>query len=148
MAKWSVLIVDDHPLVRKGLLQLLSYESEFGHVVEVGSGIDAIHYLERHQVDLIILDLNLKGMSGFEVLKHIRLTHSQTIIVVLTVSDSLMDIQSIYCAGGDGYLMKDAEPELIIDELKRAMSGEKNIFRKSGEFFFNHNQQEYRKESD
>ncbi|PKF48794.1 DNA-binding response regulator, partial [Enterovibrio nigricans] len=68
MSEWNVLLVDDHPLMRKGLAQLLKFEPEVSHVSEVSTGTDAIAEAARHEPDLIILDLNMKGLSGLDTL--------------------------------------------------------------------------------
>ncbi|MDD1780868.1 response regulator [Enterovibrio sp. ZSDZ35] len=125
MTEWNVLLVDDHPLMRKGLAQLLKFEPEIGHVSEVSTGTDAIAEAERHEPDLIILDLNMKGLSGLDTLRALRSDGCTSVIVILTVSDSPNDIHAIVQAGADGYLLKDSEPEEIIEQLKVAMTGEK-----------------------
>lgn len=125
MTTWNVLLVDDHPLMRKGLAQLLKFEPEFDAVAEVSSGADAIAEVARNEPDLIILDLNMKGLSGLDSLHALRNDGCTSVIVILTVSDSPSDIHAIVRAGADGYLLKDSEPEELVEQLKRAMSGEK-----------------------
>ncbi|NGN96844.1 response regulator [Grimontia sp. S25] len=125
METWSVLLVDDHPLMRKGLSQLLKFEPEFSSIAEASNGADAIAEVLRNEPDLIILDLNMKGLSGLDTLKALRNDGCTSIIVILTVSDSPSDIHAIVQAGADGYLLKDGEPEELVDQLKFAMTGEK-----------------------
>lgn len=125
MTSWNVLLVDDHPLMRKGLSQLLKYEPEFSFLTEVSNGTDAIAEASRNEPDLIILDLNMKGLSGLDTLKALRSDGCTAVIVILTVSDSPSDIHAIVQAGADGYLLKDSEPEELVIQLKSAMTGEK-----------------------
>ena len=63
------MLVDDHPLMRRGIQQLLSFEQEFDVVCEASSGADAIAQAHEHELDLVLLDLNMKGMSGLDTLK-------------------------------------------------------------------------------
>ncbi|MEZ9525385.1 response regulator [Enterovibrio norvegicus] len=125
MDQWNVLLVDDHPLMRKGLSQLLRFEPEFETVNEASNGTDAIAAVARQEPDLIVLDLNMKGMSGLDTLRALRNDGCTSTIVILTVSDSPSDISAIVRSGADGYLLKDSEPEELIEKLKSAMTGEK-----------------------
>ncbi|WP_104400545.1 response regulator [Vibrio penaeicida] len=119
----NVLIVDDHPLMRKGIAQLLSFEDEFNVVGEASNGSDALAIALKVQPDLILLDLNMKGMSGLDTLKALRSEEIEARIVVLTVSDSPNDINVMIKAGADGYLLKDTEPDDLIALIKESMSG-------------------------
>lgn len=119
------MLVDDHPLMRRGISQLLSFEDEFEVVAEVSNGADAVAKAHEMALDLILLDLNMKGMSGLDTLKALRTDGSEAQIVILTVSDSPADIEAIVKAGADGYLLKDTEPDELIELLKEAHSGNK-----------------------
>ncbi|MCG9630004.1 MULTISPECIES: response regulator [Vibrio] len=121
----KVMLVDDHPLMRRGISQLLSFEDEFEVVGEASNGTDAVAMAHEQDPDLILLDLNMKGMSGLDTLKALRTDGSSANIVILTVSDSPADIEAIVKAGADGYLLKDTEPDELIDLLKKAHSGDK-----------------------
>ena len=120
----KVMLVDDHPLMRRGISQLLSFEDEFEVVGEASNGTDAVAMAHEQDPDLILLDLNMKGMSGLDTLKALRTDGSSANIVILTVSDSPADIEAIVKAGADGYLLKDTEPDELIDLLKKAHSGD------------------------
>ncbi|MGL4193997.1 MAG: response regulator, partial [Edwardsiella piscicida] len=71
-APFRVMIVDDHPLMRRGVRQLLELDSVFSVVAEASNGSEAIALAERSQPDLILLDLNMKGLSGLDTLKALR----------------------------------------------------------------------------
>lgn len=122
MSNWSVLIVDDHPLMRRGIVQLLSFEDEFTVTAELSNGADAVAFACRQEPDLILLDLNMKGMSGLDTLKALRQEGITATVIVLTVSDSSQDIRALIDAGADGYLLKDTEPDELIRLLKKAMT--------------------------
>lgn len=117
--------MDDHPLMRRGINQLLSFEDDFEIVAEVSNGMDAIALAHETEPDLILLDLNMKGMSGLDTLKALRADESNAIIVILTVSDNASDIEAIVKQGADGYLLKDTEPDELIELLRDAARGEK-----------------------
>ncbi|MEZ9145366.1 response regulator [Vibrio sp. 10N.286.52.C3] len=121
----KVMLVDDHPLMRRGISQLLSFEDEFEVIAEASNGTEAVALAHEEEPDLILLDLNMKGMSGLDTLKALRTDGSSANIVILTVSDSPADIEAIVKAGADGYLLKDTEPDELIELLKQANSGDK-----------------------
>ncbi|MEI2564461.1 response regulator [Vibrio metoecus] len=122
---YRVLLVDDHPLMRRGINQLLSFEAEFEVVAEASNGAEAIALAHDLQPDLILLDLNMKGMSGLDTLTALRTDECDALVVILTVSDSAADIEALVKAGADGYLLKDTEPDQLVTLLKQAMQGEK-----------------------
>ncbi|WP_447028240.1 response regulator [Vibrio parahaemolyticus] len=127
MTVCKVMLVDDHPLMRRGIHQLLSFEPEFEVVAEASNGADAVakaHELEL-ELDLVLLDLNMKGMSGLDTLKALRADGCEARTVILTVSDSPADIEAIVRSGADGYLLKDTEPDELVELLKQAHQGDK-----------------------
>ncbi|EGA68962.1 response regulator [Vibrio sinaloensis DSM 21326] len=125
MTECRVLLVDDHPLMRRGIHQLLSFEDEFEVVAEASNGADAVAKAHEHKPDLVLLDLNMKGMSGLDTLNALRADDCDAAIVILTVSDSPADIEAIVKAGADGYLLKDTEPDELVDLLKLSLRGNK-----------------------
>ncbi len=125
LSKIRVMLVDDHPLMRRGINQLLSLEEEFEVIAEASNGTEAVALAHEDEPDLILLDLNMKGMSGLDTLQALRTDGCGSIIVILTVSDSAADIEALVKAGADGYLLKDTEPDELIELLKQASNGEK-----------------------
>jgi two-component system nitrate/nitrite response regulator NarL len=119
----SVVIVDDHPLFRRGLTQLLSTIDLFNLVGEAANGHDGIDLVKRLHPDLLLLDLNMKDMSGIEVLKEVKAGDLETRVVMITVSDQADDLVAALRHGADGYLLKDMEPEEMVGSLEAAASG-------------------------
>lgn len=119
----SIMLVDDHPLLRKGLKQLISLEDGLEVVAECSNGTDALVKAEELDPDLIILDLNMQGMDGLETLKRMRDSGVTSRIVMLTVSDADEDVVTAITNGADGYLLKDMDPELLLDQIQRAIEG-------------------------
>ncbi|MEC6813888.1 response regulator [Photobacterium toruni] len=139
MTPWKVMIVDDHPLMRRGIGQLLSFDSEFDIVSEASNGNEAIALAHKMPVDLILLDLNMKGMSGLDTLLTLRNEGIDACIVILTVSDNHTDIKLLLDAGADGYLLKDTEPDELVTLLKTALTGGKAYSSTITEFLNNNN---------
>ncbi|MGL0822650.1 response regulator [Vibrio vulnificus] len=125
MTVCRVMLVDDHPLMRRGINQLLSFEEQFEVVAEASNGTEAVAKAHENELDLILLDLNMKGMSGLDTLKALRADGCEASIVILTVSDSPADIEAILKAGADGYLLKDTEPDELVELLEKAHLGDK-----------------------
>ncbi|MGK3114233.1 response regulator [Candidatus Pantoea formicae] len=123
----TIMIVDDHPLMRRGIRQLLALEPRLEVVAEANNGTEALAEARRLSPDVILLDLNMKGMSGLDTLKALRHEGIAARILVLTVSDARNDIYAMVDAGADGYLLKDSEPELLLAQVMRGALGE-NVF--------------------
>ena len=122
--KLKVLIIDDHPLMRRGIQQLIELEEGFEVVGGAGNGSEGINLALQTSPDLIILDLNMKGLSGLDTIKALRAEDVDARIVILTVSDAKNDIFTLIDAGADGYLLKDTEPDTLLSQLKRIAQGE------------------------
>jgi len=125
--KSRIVIVDDHPLMRRGIKQLLQLEPTFNIVGEASNGNEAITLAGELQPDLIVLDLNMKGLSGLDTLKALRNDGIDARIIILTVSDAKSDIYTLVDAGADGYLLKDSEPEVLLEQIRQAAAGQ-NVF--------------------
>ncbi len=119
----SIMLVDDHPLLRKGLRQLISMDDELEVIAEASNGADAITQGVELDPDLILLDLNMQGMNGLETLRQLRDQGVTSRIVMLTVSDADEDVLQAISLGADGYLLKDMEPEELLEQIKRALNG-------------------------
>ncbi|WP_286843826.1 two-component system response regulator NarL [Idiomarina sp. UBA4206] len=119
----SIMLVDDHPLLRKGLKQLIAMEDDLTVVAEASNGPDALELAAEHDPDLIVLDLNMHGMDGIETLKKLRDSGVTSRIIMLTVSDADDDVVAAITNGADGYLLKDMEPELLLEQIHRAVTG-------------------------
>ncbi len=120
----SVLIVDDHPLFRKGLVQLLKTVEGFRLVGEAAGGIEGIEMARELQPDLVLLDLNMRDLGGLEVLRQLRLLQSEPRVVMITVSDQGEDVVAALRGGADGYLLKDMEPEEMVAALVDVAAGQ------------------------
>ncbi|MDQ1315543.1 MAG: Transcriptional regulator NarL [Pseudomonadota bacterium] len=119
----TILIVDDHPLFRKGAIQLIQAAADFRFVGEASSGREGIALAHSLHPDMILLDLNMKDMTGIEALKTLRDEGVESRMIILTVSDHVEDLMAALKAGADGYLLKDMEPENLMLQLSEAVRG-------------------------
>jgi two-component system nitrate/nitrite response regulator NarL len=122
-----VLIIDDHPLFRKGVRQLLELEKGYDVVGEGAGGREGIELARLHDPDLILLDLNMNGMGGLETLRTMRDLGIDARIIVLTVSNSPDDLIAAIRAGSDGFILKDNDPEDILRMISGALEGRNAI---------------------
>ena len=124
-SKSKLILVDDHPLLRKGVRQLLALEDDMEVVGEASNGRDAVELVKQQgqDVDLVLLDLSMKGMDGIETLREMREAGVCCRIVVFTVSDESKDMLAAFKAGADGYLLKDMEPAELVERIRDACIG-------------------------
>lgn len=122
-----IVIVDDHPLLRHGIAQLLELEDDLELVAAIGSGSEAIKRIPELDPDLILMDVNMPDQSGLRVVEKLRKADVDSRIVMLSVSDDHADIFKAVRAGADGYLLKDLEPENLLREIRRAIEGEQVV---------------------
>lgn len=121
----TLLIVDDHPLMRRGVRQLLEQEPRLQVIAEASNGMEALTIARQLLPDVILLDLNMKGMSGLETLKALRQQGSAARVLIFTVSAASHDICTLVDAGADGYLLKESEPEPLLRQIMQGAAGEK-----------------------
>jgi DNA-binding NarL/FixJ family response regulator len=121
-----VLLVDDHDLFRTGLRNLLE-EQGVNVVAEAGAGADAVKAVREHAPDVVVMDLNMPGMSGVEATRHITAISPLTRVLVLTISDQDGDVMDAILAGACGYLLKDASIQELMRGIEAAAIGESLI---------------------
>ncbi|MCX8601544.1 MULTISPECIES: two-component system response regulator NarL [unclassified Gilliamella] len=121
--KSSILLIDDHPMLRNGVKQLINTVNHFEVVGETGLGTEGIKLAEKLEPEIILLDINIHGMSGLEILRYLREKNISSRIIMFTVSDDKEDIISALKNGADGYLLKDMEPEDFLNALKDIAEG-------------------------
>jgi len=119
----SIILVDDHPLFRKGVAQLVEDDKNFSLVGEASNARDGIALVEELDPDVVLMDLNMKEMNGIEALTELRKRGITAVVVIFTVSNHEKDILAAMKAGADGYLLKDCEPEDLMEKLRLAATG-------------------------
>ena len=122
----KILVVDDHPIVRAGLLRLLAAEGRFT-VSEAATSKDALTLFRRERPDVVILDLNLPGLGGLEMIRRLRHDDEAARILVLSMHDDAIHVTRSLEAGAAGYLSKDAPPSEILVAINRIASGQRYV---------------------
>jgi DNA-binding NarL/FixJ family response regulator len=118
-----ILIADDHPLVRRGLRQILAEAFPTVHFGETASVADTLVLLKNQPWDLLVLDINMPGRSGLDVLKELKLANVKTPTLVVSVHSEDQYALRALKAGAAGYLGKDSAPELFLFAVERILSG-------------------------
>lgn len=123
-SKATIQLIDDHPLLRQGVRQLIDMEDDMMVVSEASNAAEGIAHALELEPDLILLDLNMPEVDGIETLKRLRAEGVTARIVIFTVSDHEEDVVAALRAGADGYLLKDMEPEDMVRQLRQAALGQ------------------------
>ena len=122
-AKATVLLVDDHALLRTGVANIINKEPDLCVVAEAGDGVEALFAYERHQPDVTLLDLRMPLMEGVEVVRRIRERDPGARVIVLTTYDTDDEIQRALKAGAKAYVLKDISAEDLITCIRSVLAG-------------------------
>ncbi len=120
----TILLIDDHPMLRNGVKQLIGMDARLQVIAEASNGEQGVTLAEQHDPDLILLALNMPGINGLETLDRLRQTDLSGRVVVFSVSNHEDDVVSALKRGADGYLLKDMEPEDLLKALHQAAAGQ------------------------
>lgn len=123
----KILIVDDHPILRKGLIEILHEHFPDLSCMEASNAAEALSQLRNGTMDLILLDISLPGINGLEILKQIRSEHISTPVLILSVQPEDQYAIRVLKAGASGYLKKDSAPEELINAVNMLLRGKKYI---------------------
>jgi DNA-binding NarL/FixJ family response regulator len=118
-----VLLADDHVVVRAGIRQFLEQTSDIQVVAEASNGKEACELIEQFKPDVAVLDIQMPLMSGIEVTRWVRSNHLSIGILVLTAYDDAPYVQAVLQAGSNGYVLKTAEPQEIIEGVRDVFHG-------------------------
>ena len=122
-----IMIVEDHAVVRQGLVALLRTVPDFSIVAEAADGRESIELFRLHQPDITLMDLRLPQMNGVEAITSIRVDFPQARIIVLTTFDGDEDIYRALQAGARGYLLKGMTGEELMDAIRSVYAGKSRI---------------------
>jgi DNA-binding NarL/FixJ family response regulator len=125
MAPISVLIVDDHPVVRFGLWSLLSQEDDIRVIAEADNGPSGLTAARLHQPDVVLLDIQLGGLDGIEVAKRLRESQPRSKIIILTNYDDDSYVVRALQAEVHGYLLKHTSVDTLVDAIRTVHRGER-----------------------
>jgi DNA-binding NarL/FixJ family response regulator len=120
----TVVVVDDHPIVRAGLRAVLDAAADLAVIAEGVNGADALHLVALHSPSVLVLDVNLPDLNGLEVTRQLRAQHTSTAILALTVHSDSETIFSLLESGAIGYVLKDEALETLAHAVRAAAQGD------------------------
>ena len=123
MKKIRVVLADDHPIVRKGIFNLLDKENDIDVIGEASDGEEAIQLANRLKPDILLLDMEMPGLGGIDVAKRLRKNNSPVKILVLSAYNDKQYILELLDLGATGYLTKDEAPTTIVQAVRGVAKG-------------------------
>ena len=133
----KILMADDHAVVRKGLVQILNEASDIAEVDEAETGEQVLDMVRERDYDVLVLDLNMPGMSGFQVLSHLKSTRPELPVLVLSMHSEEQYGVRVLRAGASGYIAKGTAPEELLDAIRKVAGGAKYISSRLAERLLN-----------
>ncbi|MDD4570676.1 MAG: response regulator transcription factor [Tepidanaerobacteraceae bacterium] len=127
MGKITVILADDHVLMRKGLKKILEMEEDIEVIGEASDGTEAIEEVMDKRPHVLLLDINMPKLNGIEVTKALKKKGIDTKIVILTVYDDREYLLELIKLGISGYVLKDIEPQGLLEAVRSASRGETYI---------------------
>lgn len=135
---YRILIADDHPIVRRGLRQILEENRTVLSVEEAGTGQEAIEIVKKRRFDVVLLDISMPGMSGLEALSEIKKLNPGLPVLILSIYPEEDYAVRALKAGASGYLTKKSAPDELITAIKKLCRGERYISPSLAEFLATH----------
>src|SRR5215213_11596701 len=123
MDQIRILVVDDHPLFRQGLRDVLRSETDIDVVGEAANGEEAIAMTQSLAPDAVILDINLPDQNGLQVARQLKSLHSSAAVVMLTAYDDSEQVLHAFRAGGSAYCPKDVPPSRLVQVVRQVVQG-------------------------
>jgi len=128
-----ILIADDHPLIRKGLTQILADSVYVGRVDEASSGAEAMEHLRNAVFDIVILDISMPGKDGLDVLKDIKTLYPKLPVIMLSIQQERQYAVRAFKAGASACLSKAGSPEELLEAIRQVAAGHAYISKAVGE---------------
>jgi two-component system, NarL family, invasion response regulator UvrY len=123
----SILLVDDHPIVRQGYRRVLEHQSDFRVVAEADNATDAYSAFKAHGPDVVVMDISMPGASGLEAVRNIRLRNPDTRILIFSMHGEAMQVKAAFNAGANGYVTKSSEPAVLVRSIRSVVRGERPL---------------------
>ncbi|WP_037586003.1 response regulator [Stenoxybacter acetivorans] len=122
--KIRILLVDDHKLFRSGMKFLLTQQTDFDVIGEASDGLEGVKLAEQLKPDVILLDLDMPVMNGREALPQLLNSNPELTVLMLTVSEDVVDLKECMRSGAKGYLLKNIDTDFLIDSIRKAVDGD------------------------
>jgi len=119
----KVFLVEDHPVYAEGLVDILKSEPDLAVCGQAGSAEEALRHIPKLAPDLVLVDITLPGMSGLDLIKRLRPKYPEIKLLVISMREEQLYAARVLRAGGDGYVMKQQDPEEIIDAIRDVLAG-------------------------
>jgi DNA-binding NarL/FixJ family response regulator len=129
-SKKKILIVDDHPMMREGLTQLISHEPDLEICGEAGDAHEALQKINSLKPDLVLTDITLPGKNGIELIKDLQAMSTGALILVISMHDETLYVERVLRAGGRGYVMKQEGGKKIMQAIRQVLSGQIHVSEK------------------
>ncbi len=123
MSDVKILLVDDHDIVRDGIRALLDNEVGFNIVAEAENGVEALEACDKHDVQLVVMDINMPEMDGIEATEKIKEKHPDIKFLALTMMDEDEHIRKMIKAGASGYILKSSDKDEFVDAITAILNG-------------------------
>jgi DNA-binding NarL/FixJ family response regulator len=122
-SKKKVLLVDDHPMMRQGLAQVINQQEDLAICGEAGDDAEAMQRIGSSKPDIAVVDISLEGKSGLELIKDIQALHPEMPVLVMSMHDESLYAERVLRAGARGYVMKRAGGEAVLQAIRQVLSG-------------------------
>jgi two-component system, NarL family, invasion response regulator UvrY len=121
----SILLVDDHPVVRQGYRRVLESQSDFHVVAEADTAAKAYSAFKTHAPDVVVMDISMPGASGLEAIRNIRSRSSHARILIFSMHGEVAQVKAAFSAGASGYVTKSSEPAVLVQTIRAVARGER-----------------------
>jgi DNA-binding NarL/FixJ family response regulator len=126
----AVLVIDDHPIMREGLAQLINHEPDLCVSAQAENAAQAMAAIARQRPDLVLADISLPGKSGLELIKDLQALHPELPVLVLSMHDESLYAERVLRAGGRGYIMKQEGGEKLMAAIRQVLAGKISVSEK------------------
>ncbi|MCX6046765.1 MAG: response regulator transcription factor [Chloroflexi bacterium] len=123
----KIFIVEDHAVIRRGYISLIKRKLDLEVCGEAASGEDALITIPICAPDLVLIDVSLPGMSGVDLVRHLKVTQPDLLMLVISGHEEALLVEGVLAAGARGYIMKEQAPEVLIDAIYAVLSGKQYL---------------------
>lgn len=135
----TILLADDHPIIRQGLLRLLEAEPDLKVVGEASDGLQAVQLAEKLRPNILVIDMMMPGLNGLEVLRQVKKRSANTLNIVLSMQSADAYVVAALKCGASGYILKDSGPGEVVIAVRQVIEGQRFLSSKLSERMMNTN---------